>query len=358
MKEKTVTGVCNTMHMSVFRYGLLGGVILVGVLFFIFNSSQTANTEILFSEVQKNIATPSSARVVTVSEKIKLPVLGSSPTENVKHSIPIEEVRQGCRNQDCIPSVDNPEFMNVEQATAVVPATSIGIALSYKGEERFYPFPMLETHELVNDVVAGDALLISYCPLCGTGIVFNRTVGDEVYEFGVSGMLWQSNLLMYNRAESLENRNLWSQVLGEAVIGKETGVILSVVTSDIMKFENWTSQHPNGKVLNTGTPRDPYRGEYYEVAKRFAPNFNEQDSVLKPDAYVYGILYADTYKAYPRDILPEGTIHDMISGEGITIENIDGRVSFLDSDGNTISDVEGFWFSWSAVHPETEVWSN
>lgn len=172
---------------------------------------------------------------------------------------------------------------------------------------------MLVTRELVNDVVAGDALLVSYCPLCGTGIVFDRTVSGTVYEFGVSGMLWQSNLLIYNRVEDIEERSLWSQVLGEAVVGSRTGTVLLKVPSDIMKFG--------------------------------------------ADAYVYGIEVKGIFKAYPRDLLQEGENYDMISGTEITINNIKGKVLFTNAQGVVIEDVEGFWFSWVAAHPETQVWT-
>jgi hypothetical protein len=290
-------------------------------------------------------------------ESVRWPVPGSAPTANVQHIIPLEEVKQGCVRQDCIPSVDDANFVSPADLDGILDSQSIGIALSYKGEERFYPFPMLETHELVNDVVAGDPILISYCPLCGTGIVFNRTLDGKAVEFGVSGMLWQSNLLMYNRADSLENRNLWSQVLGQAVIGDRAGQKLGNIASDIMRFVDWKESHPDGLVLSTGSPTDPYGGNYYGVAQRFGPNFDPQTSVLVPDTYVYGIDYADTFKAYPRDSIPEGEIRDMIGGEEITITNTAGTVVFTDAQGTVVSDVEGFWFSWIAAHPQTEIYS-
>lgn len=140
-----------------------------------------------------------------------------------------------------------------------------------------------------------------------------KTISDSVYEFGVSGMLWQSNLLMYNRAEDIGERSLWSQVLGEAVVGSRTGTVLLKVPSDIMKFG--------------------------------------------ADAYVYGIEVKGIFKAYPRDLLQEGENYDMISGTEITINNIKGKVLFTDAQGVVIEDVEGFWFSWVAAHPETQVWT-
>ena len=301
----------------------------------------------------------SSSRTVYRSDSISLPLSGSAPTEDVTHIIPIDEIKRGCFRQDCIPSVDDPSFISVTEADAVLPSESIGIALEYKGETRFYPFPMLETHELVNDVVAGDPLLISYCPLCGTGIVFDRTIDGEAVEFGVSGMLWQSNLLMYNRAEDLRDRNLWSQVLGEAVVGERAGESLSIIPSNIVRFANWKDRHPDAQVLTTGTPRDPYNGDYYGVARNFQPDYHEGDSPLPPTAYVYGIEVNGEFMAYPDSALPVGSLSDTVGGETVHIDKAeDGTVTITDDSGAVIPDVEGFWFSWVAAHPQTSLWSN
>ncbi|GEM_PF-291105 len=300
---------------------------------------------------------PQKEELKTVAS-VRWPVSGSAPTENVPYIVPLEEIKQGCSHQDCIPSVDDPIFVKPDELNGILDPLSIGISLSYKGEDRFYPFPMLETHELVNDTVAGDPILISYCPLCGTGIVFSRTLDGKAVEFGVSGMLWQSNLLMYNRADSLADRNLWSQVLGQAVVGERSGEKLTIIPSDIMRYGTWEETHPNGQVLTTGTPRDPYGGNYYGVAQRFGPNFDPSNSVLEPDAYVFGVSVNDMFKAYPRDDLPSGTIRDMIDGEEITITNTNGVVVFTDGQGVIIPDVEGFWFSWIAAHPKSTIYTN
>jgi len=298
-----------------------------------------------------------STREIFIADSVTLPLSGSAPTKDTKFSIPIEEIRQGCFRQDCIPSVDSPEFVSVSDAEDILPEDTIGIALSYKGEERFYPFNMLVTREIVNDVVAGDPLLVTYCPLCGTGIVFDRTLDGTTYEFGVSGMLWQSNLLMYNRADDLNERNLWSQVLGEAVVGAQTGTKLNIVPSNIMRFTDWASVTPNGVVLNTGRIGDPYNGNYYGVARNFAPNFDEADSPIDPSAYVYGVEVGGQYKAYPFAALPTGVTTDTIGDTGLTITKSEaGLVTITDSSGDVVSDVEGFWFSWVAAHPETDLW--
>ncbi|MFT5036579.1 MAG: hypothetical protein ACI9VM_000141 [Candidatus Azotimanducaceae bacterium] len=321
-----------------------------------FVDAQDAKT-VVSAPPKKPIEQIMSQRELFTADEVNLPVAGSAPSKNIKHSIPIDEIRQGCFRQDCIPSVDDPEFVSVKEANKLLPDDTVGIALSYKGEDRFYPFNMLVTREIVNDVVAGDPLLVTYCPLCGTGIVFDRSVEGAVYEFGVSGMLWQSNLLMYNRADDIEDRNLWSQVLGEAVVGEKTGVTLNIVPSDIAKYINWAKIHKNGSVLNTGSIGDPYNGNYFGVAQRFGPNFDAANSPLDPSAYVYGVSVDGKFKAYPLDSLPSGVTTDTIGNTSIIItKSDDGIVNIVDTKGTTVPDVEGFWFSWVAAHPETELW--
>jgi hypothetical protein len=218
---------------------------------------------------------------------------------------------------------------------------------------------MLETHELVNETLPdGSSVLISYCPLCGTGIVFNRTINGRVEEFGVSGMLWQSNLLMYNRAQDLQDRNLWSQVLGQAVVGDRAGEMLEVLPSDIITFADWLLALPEGETLVTGDPQDPYRGEYYDVAANFEPDFDSDASPLEPEAYVHGLIVNGQPKAYLSDALFDG-MTDIVAGERIFVQIQDSKVTFIQANAESgqaptqLTDVEGFWFSWQAAHPST-----
>ena len=121
-------------------------------------------------------------------------------TDGVKHSIPLHEILSGGPAKDGIPSIDNPKFIDVIEANSYVANDSVGLGITINGESRFYPYNILVWHEIVNDTIAGEPVLVTYCPLCATGIVFERKVNGKVQEFGVSGRLWQSNLLMYNRA--------------------------------------------------------------------------------------------------------------------------------------------------------------
>ncbi len=341
-------------------------VFVIVVMFLIYKNSSTTNSPVnsvsisdSYTDVIEKDYVEISDRKVMFAESIILPLKGSAPLTNVKYSIPIEEIRRGCFRQDCIPSVDTPIFISANEADDILTEDSIGIGLIYNNKQRFYPFGMLVTREIVNDTIAGEPVLITYCPLCGTGIVFERNVDGKVYEFGVSGMLWQSNLLMYNRADGLDDRNLWSQVLGEAVVGNYTGVKLKIIPSNVVKYEDWRKEYSDTLVLNTGKIGDPYNGNYYSVAQSFGPNFNEADSPLDPSAYVHGIEINGVFKAYPDSLLTDTVINDIVGGSTITIERTNvGEVSVTDINGNNIPIVTGFWFSWIAVHPETELWQD
>jgi hypothetical protein len=279
----------------------------------------------------------------------------SMVTDGVKHSIPLDEILSGGVGKDGIPSIDDPQFVSIDEVT-FLDDTSVGIGLTVKGESHFYPYYILVWHEIVNDVVAGQPILVTYCPLCATGIVFDRRIDGEVQEFGVSGRLWQSNLLMYNRAPSEVNESLWSQVLGEAVLGVHTGKKLTVVRSDVVRFGDWKTAHPDTKVLSldTGEPRDygrdPY-GEYYtNESVSFGAQFN--DTRLHPKALVHGIEIGGEYKAYHDDAL-SGTITDTFVGKQIVISRNTAGELFFEANGAPLPSIPGFWFSWLAVHPGT-----
>lgn len=281
-------------------------------------------------------------------------------TDDTKHSIPIDDILSGGPGKDGIPSIDEPKFVDAAEAAEWLDDEEIGLGLSYRGVDRFYPFQVLVWHEIVNDTVVGDPLLVTYCPLCQTGIVFDRTVNGVPVEFGVSGMLWQSNLLMYNRTET-ERESLWSQVLGEAVVGPRTGEVLTIVPSDVVRFGDWQKEHPDTDVLSrdTGTLRnygtDPYEGYYESREVSFGAEFS--DERLHPKAFVLGIELDGRHKAYEVDALPLGTVTDEFAGETITITKNDVGEVRMTVDGAPIPTVGGFWFSWLAVHPDSEVYN-
>ena len=242
-------------------------------------------------------------------------------TDGVKHSIPLGEILSGGVGKDGIPPIDNPKFTSTKEANEYLKDTDVGLGFTWKGISRFYPYQILVFHEIVNDHLANDRVLVTYCPLCATGIVFDPKVGGVPQEFGVSGKLWQSNLVMYDR----KTDSLWSQVLGEAIVGVKTGTKLKILPSDLVRFEDWKKQSPGGGVLSkdTGANRfygvDPY-GDYYTTPGVYFP-ISVQDDRLSEKEFVLGVLVGDRAKAYlPDAVKTKGTVEDTFAGKNLVLK--------------------------------------
>lgn len=284
-------------------------------------------------------------------------------TNNIKHSVPLDEIKGGGPPKDGIPAIDNPKFVSVNEADFITDAEP-GLAVSLKGIDRFYPYQIMVWHEIVNDTFGSQRVLVTYCPLCLSGIVFDPVVQGERVEFGTSGKLWNSNLVMYDR----KTDSLWSQILGEAIVGEMTGTILTVLSSDQVRFGDWKKLHPNGQVLSrdTGATRfygqDPY-GEYYTDNSDVGFGVTTNDNRLQNKDFVLGLVIDGKAKAYyPPAIEAKGEVTDQFAGETIIAryeENIDAvRLFEKKADGTLerINPFSAFWFSWVAAHPDTELY--
>lgn len=284
-------------------------------------------------------------------------------TDGQKHSIPLDEIHAGGPPKDGIPPIDKPKFISADAASQDMGDEEVGLAVDINGVQRFYPFQIIVFHEIVNDTINGQRILITYCPLCVTGIVFDPMVQGQRVEFGTSGRLWNSNLLMYDR----KTDSLWSQVLGEAVVGEMTGTKLQVMPSDVVKFGDWKNAFPGGQVLSreTGTFRvygnDPY-GDYYTTPGVYFPVNNTDDRFHEKDI-VLGVEFDGKTKAYlAQSIEQKGEITDRFAGRVLVLrfDRDVGAVRIFEKKSGGILErvnpVYGFWFSWVSVHPETEVY--
>lgn len=284
-------------------------------------------------------------------------------TDGVKHSVSLNEILSGGPSKDGIPSIDQPKFISISEAGKFLKDADQGIALSIDGASRFYPFQILVWHEIVNDIINGKKVLVTYCPLCLSGIVFDPVVNGERVEFGTSGKLWNSNLVMYDR----KTESLWSQILGEAIVGEMTGTQLKVLSSDMARFGEFKKLHPEGAVLSrdTGAIRfygqDPY-GDYYTTPGTYFP-VGKKDDRLSDKDFVLGIVINGKAKAYlPEAVKKAGEITDEFAGKTIVAryeKNIDAVRLFEKKADGTVERVNpfgAFWFSWAAAHPNTEVY--
>ncbi len=283
-------------------------------------------------------------------------------TNNIKHSVPLNEIVSGGPPKDGIPSIDNPKFISVVQASKFLDDKEPGVALTIGKVNRFYPFQILVWHEIVNDIINGKRVLITYCPLCFSGIVFDPLVKGEQVEFGTSGKLWNSNLVMYDR----KTNSLWSQILGEAIVGEMTGTKLKVLASDQVRFGEWKKLYPDGEVLSrdTGAERfygqDPY-GDYYTTSGTFFP-VKKIDNRLSSKEFILGIVINGKAKAYwPAAVKKIGNFEDKFADKTIVVryeKDLDVVRLFQKKQDGTLERINpfgAFWFSWVAAHPDTEL---
>ncbi len=191
---------------------------------------------------------------------------GEWKTDLSKKSIALTELRSGGPPKDGIPAILAPKFTSVAGASKWLLPKDPVIVVEHGSEARAYPLQILIFHEMVNDTIGDLAVLVTYCPLCNSAISFDRRVGEAVLTFGVSGMLRNSDMVMYDH----QSDSLWQQLTGEALVGEMTGRRLRVVTSRVAPFYAFAASFPGGKVLSkeTGHLRaygsSPYAG--YEAS--------------------------------------------------------------------------------------------
>ena len=296
-----------------------------------------------------------SQRLIRLGRKIMV-------TNGTRHSVPLDTIVEGGPQKDRIPSIDVPKFISIAEASQWLSDSEPGIALEMSGVNRFYPFQILVFHEIVNDIIGGKRALVTYCPLCFSGIIFDPLVKGERAEFGTSGKLWNSNLVMYDR----KTNSLWSQILGEAIVGEMTGTKLAVIPSDMIRFGEFKKLHPQGTALSrdTGTTRlygqDPY-GDYSATPGTYFP-VSKKDGRLGDKDFVLGIVVNGKAKAYwPQAVKKAGEVEDYFQGKTIVARYEKDiyavRLFEKKSDGTLkrISAFPNFWFSWVAAHPDTEL---
>lgn len=271
----------------------------------------------------------------------------------------LAKLMQGCPGKDCIPSIDSPKFESVEASDKWLNPDDIVFVIAYKGEARAYPQRILNWHEIVNDVIGGDPLVITFCPLCGSALAFDRRVDGQVLEFGVSGKLQNNDLVMYDR----QTESLWQQITGEAIVGEYLGKKLGQVSMDGMRWSQFKEEHPQGKVLSreTGFSRDysvyPY-GSYEQDRSTLFPVEGGVDERIHPKTVVYGVEVNGSFKAYQEDrIKKEDVVRDKVGNTNIEIAYKNGEVKAQNLETNQdLVATRLFWFAWEAFHPETELY--
>ncbi len=336
-------------------------------------------------------------------------------TDFSKHSVPYSEILSGGPPKDGIPAIDHPKFVSVTEADEWLDDVEPVIFLQIGDDARAYPIQIFMWHEIVNDTVGDLPVVITFCPLCNTAIAFERTMNGEVLDFGTTGRLRYSNLIMYDR----QTETWWQQATGEAIAGELTDMQLVFRPASIIAWADFRATYPNGQVLSreTGFRRaygeNPYVG-YDDVNNPpFLYRGPETPGVLPPVARVLTIDLNGEAVAYPYDVLKEElVVNDRVGGTAVVVLWAAGTASALDVgsvaggrdvgaanafarelegqtltfafDGSRVTDIETgsewnvlgqavrgplagkqlmpvvainhFWFSWAAFKPETHLY--
>lgn len=242
------------------------------------------------------------------------------------------EILSGGVGRDGIPPIDNPRFDDIATADQWLQPASPVIALAIDGVARAYPLAILTRHEIVNDVI--DVInevpvAVTFCPLCNSAIVFDRRVDGDVLRFGVSGLLRNSDLIMWDDM----TQSLWQQLTGEGIVGAHTGRLLDILPSQLVGYGAFKAQYPQGEVLSTGGRSygsNPYVN--YDSSPRPFLFMGTLDERLLATERVLGASIDGASVAYPFSLLAEQTvINDRIAETDVVALWQPGAFSALDS---------------------------
>jgi hypothetical protein len=270
------------------------------------------------------------------------------------------EIDHGGPGRDGIPALDYAVFLEGAARETEIQADDRVMGVSYNGVAKAYPIRILEQHEIVNDHFALTPLTITFCPLCGTGMVFQAEAAGKVLNFGVSGLIYNSDMLLYDR----DTQSLWSQVMKKAVTGPLKGTDLVQVPAQYTTWASWTQQHPDSLLLSTDTgfERD-YDVSPYEEYKRlpmvmFATLNN--DLRLPAKTWIVGITSGDQALALPFEELDKlDEPLTVIVGDTPLEIRWDKTASVaraFEKDGKEFPVTAGYWFAWVAFHPATALY--
>jgi len=360
--------------------------------------------------------TPSPSPTLLPEEAPPLEARSQFSTDFGKHTAPYSQILSGGPPKDGIPAIDEPRSVTVDKADEWLEAEEPVILVQVEADARAYPIQILMWHEIVNDTVGGRGVTVTYCPLCNAGVAFEWAFDGRLLDFGVTGRLRFSNLIMYDR----QTETWWLQATGEGIAGQYAGRQLTFVPASLISWADFIDVHPEGKVLSRDTGfnraygQNPYTGYDNVNSRPFLYDGPATLEILPRMARVLTVdLNGDTV-AYPHAVLQEVRIvNDTVGGVPLVVLWAPGTASALDAgtvaggddvgavtsfsrelDGRTLAfvldgdrivdeqtgsewDVLGravggpkagsqlapvvsinhFWFSWAASRPETRVYS-
>lgn len=309
--------------------------------------------------------------------------------------IDLESVESGCERLDCIRSIDNPKFVSVTAADEFISDEDLVIGLKIGNTVRCYPHNILNWHEIVNDGMEGKQFAINYCPLTGSGMAWNRNINGKLTDFGVSGLLYNSNVIPYDRT----TRSAWSQMKQECVNGELMNSLAESFQTIETTWRTWKKLYPDSKVVGTETGMQRNYSEYpygdYMENKEIYFDVDFENDTLHPKERLYGVINNDQAKCYRFTNFKSGVriIYDTVFEKNIIVvgsapdnfitafENPEQRKFFPvtnqlpglfkdeqnnifdafgfclsgDKTGERLTPMNGFmayWFGWYAFYPE------
>ncbi len=274
-------------------------------------------------------------------------------------AVAADQIKRGGVPRDGIPSIDDPKFIVADDADFLKDKDRV-LGVFRNGIAKAYPIRILDHHEIVNDHFGDEAIVVTYCPLCYTGMVFSAMAADLNFTFGVSGLLYNSDVLLYDR----QTGSLWSQVLSMAITGPLKGMTLPSLPTSHTTWRDWSERYPDTLVLSTDTGfkrnyrRSPYLN-YARTSRLMFPVENKNKDFRNKDL-VLGITANEVTKAYPFKELEKNQqkkFEDSVGGTTITVEWFESEdfARILDDTGQELPSVIAYWFAWYAFHPDTDV---
>ncbi len=278
-------------------------------------------------------------------------------TDFSRHDVPLNEFLSGGPGKDGIPAIDDPQFAKVSAVDFLEDQEPV-IMVGVDEEWRAYPIQILMWHEIVNDTIGETSLAVTFCPLCHTAIAFDRTVDGRLLDFGVSGNLRHSDLVMYDR----QTESWWQQATGRGIVGEYSGTALAFLPSQLVSWAQFKDLHPDGQVLtrDTGHSRDYGRNPYGGYDRADSTPFLLQDTTLldgrlNPKVRIVGIVLGEEEVAYPLPDLAEvGLVNDEVGGEPIVILWAPGTSSGLGEATVAGGDLVGSAVVYSRTGPDGE----
>lgn len=275
---------------------------------------------------------PSANAVPPARDELRVSTRGWK-TDFTKHTVPLREFRGGGPGRDGIPPIDRPKFETVTQADAWLKPLEPLIHLQVGGDARAYPIQVLMWHEIVNDEVGGVPVAVTFCPLCNTAIVFDRRLDGQTLDFGTSGNLRNSDLVMWDR----QTESWWQQAGGDGVVGELAGKRLEMLPASIISWADFRQLRPQASVLSrdTGYNRDYGRNPYVGYDRIDQSPFlfeGKLDGRLRPMERVVAVSLGGEDVAYPFSLLSQRyVIADRVGGQPLVVFWQAGAASALDA---------------------------